>query len=433
MSHDALNFIKYFLFSLLTTLSLGTTALAATPDNQYESVEMVAYPIFMLPESSLAVDLQDQQVQAAAYLFDRDLNTAYSSIYPAQIVAPFGDLQTFNSLRIYGAAPFLLNIQAKQNDTWVPVKGLEGINLSAQPDQWNTFTATEAISTTELLLNIAPLVGSSSSGLREIEFWVQHPKDSTATPVAALPTSSDSPAQSDGSVKETHKVAKAATVAPGVVKKISHEEAELEVNGTAVEKETTVSVETLDTELPALDTGMINVTKGPRKGYRFGPHGMKFKSKIKVKLPYDKSLLPEGYTEQEIKTYYYDEELGHWQPLELESVDTQGQAVTSLTDHFTDMINSVVTTPEAPDTVSYNPNQIKDIKAADPGTGVTLIEPPQANNMGSAGLSYPLEVPPGRAGIWLQLALIYNLWHQLSTLKLFNLILKFKNLQFKLW
>jgi len=209
-------------------------------------------------------------------------------------------------------------------------------------------------------------------------------------------------------VKETHKVAKAATVAPGVVKKISHEEAELEVNGTAVEKETTVSVETLDTALPALDTGMINVTKGPRKGYRFGLHGMKFKSKIKVKLPYDKSLLPEGYTEQEIKTYYYDEELGHWQPLELESVDTQGQAVTSLTDHFTDMINSVVTTPEAPDTVSYNPNQIKDIKAADPGTGVTLIEPPQANNMGSAGLSYPLEVPPGRVGMQPQLAVQYN-------------------------
>jgi hypothetical protein len=305
MSHNSLNFIKWFLFSLLTTLSVGTTALAATSDNQYDSVEMVPYPIFMLPESSLAVELQDQQVQAAASLFDRDLNTAYSSIYPAQIVAPFGDLQTFKSLRIYGAAPFLLNIQAKQNDTWVPVNGLEGINLSAQPEQWNSFTATEAVSTTELLLNIAPLVGSSSGGLREIEFWVQHPKESkVTTEVAALPASSVSPPSGEVSVKETHKVAKAATVAPGLAKKIFHEGAELEVNETAVEKETTVSVETLDTELPALDTGMINVTKGPRKGYRFGPHGMKFKSKIKVKLPYDKSLLPEGYTEQEIKTYY---------------------------------------------------------------------------------------------------------------------------------
>jgi hypothetical protein len=118
---------------------------------------MVPYPIFMMPESSLAVELQDQQVQAAAYLFDRDLNTAYSSVYPAQIVAPFGDLQTVNSVRIYGAAPFLLNVQAKQNDTWVPVKGLEGINLSAQPDQWNSFLATEAISIGARIWNLASL------------------------------------------------------------------------------------------------------------------------------------------------------------------------------------------------------------------------------------------------------------------------------------
>jgi hypothetical protein len=121
----------------------------------------------MMPDSSfLAVELQDQQVQAAAYLFDRDINTASSSVYPAQIVAPFGDLQTVNSVRIYGAAPFLLNIQAKQNDTWVPVNGLEGINLSAQPEQWNSFVVTEAVSTTVLLLNIVPIASNSSSGLR---------------------------------------------------------------------------------------------------------------------------------------------------------------------------------------------------------------------------------------------------------------------------
>jgi len=177
----------------------------------------------MMPDSSLAVELQDQQVQAAAYLFDRDLNTAYSSAYPAQIVAPFGDLQTFNSLRIYGAAPFLLNIQAKQNDTWVPVKGLESIDLSAQPEQWNTFTATEAISTTDLLLNIVPLTSNPSGGLREIEFWVQqvdesNPSDNlnSTTDVTTLPTSADSSPPGEEVVKGNSKVVKAATVAPGL-------------------------------------------------------------------------------------------------------------------------------------------------------------------------------------------------------------------------
>ncbi|OQW91239.1 MAG: hypothetical protein BWK78_05170, partial [Thiotrichaceae bacterium IS1] len=92
--------------------------------------------------------------------------------------------------------PFFLNIQAKQNDTWVPVKGLESIDLSAQPEQWNEFIATEAISTTELLLNIVPVASNSSSGLREIEFWVQHREESkVTTEIATLPASSASPPQ----------------------------------------------------------------------------------------------------------------------------------------------------------------------------------------------------------------------------------------------
>jgi hypothetical protein len=62
------------------------------------------------------------------------------------------------------------------------------------------------------------------------------------------------------------------------------------------------------------------------------------------------------------------------------------------------MINSVVTVPESPQSVSFNPTQIKDIKAADPGAGINLIEVPQANNMGDMRLSYPLEIPPGTSG-----------------------------------
>jgi hypothetical protein len=60
------------------------------------------------------------------------------------------------------------------------------------------------------------------------------------------------------------------------------------------------------------------------------------------------------------------------------------------------MINSVVTVPESPQSVNFNPTQIKDIKAADPGSSINLIEVPQANNMGDMRLSYPIEIPPGR-------------------------------------
>ncbi|MFF0206179.1 SpvB/TcaC N-terminal domain-containing protein [Streptomyces sp. NPDC005017] len=69
---------------------------------------------------------------------------------------------------------------------------------------------------------------------------------------------------------------------------------------------------------------------------------------------------------------------------------------------------AAVTVPEHPEGTSFNPNQIKDIKAADPGAGVNLVEAPSANNMGDARLSYPLEVPKGRAGLEPKLAVTYN-------------------------
>lgn len=69
---------------------------------------------------------------------------------------------------------------------------------------------------------------------------------------------------------------------------------------------------------------------------------------------------------------------------------------------------SAVTGPEGPEGTSFNPNQIKDIKAADPGSGVNLVGAPSANNIGDARLSYPLEVPKGRAGLEPSLAVAYN-------------------------
>ncbi|MGH3859588.1 SpvB/TcaC N-terminal domain-containing protein [Actinokineospora sp.] len=70
--------------------------------------------------------------------------------------------------------------------------------------------------------------------------------------------------------------------------------------------------------------------------------------------------------------------------------------------------SAAVEAPEHPEGESFNPNKIKDIKAADPGAGVTLIDAPGASNSGDARLSYPLEVPPGRNGVAPKLALNYS-------------------------
>lgn len=196
---------------------------------------------------------------------------------------------------------------------------------------------------------------------------------------------------------------------PDQAKKISHDAAELNVTDGAVETEKVLGIKSLhNAEMPALDQGMINVTKGPRKGYRFLPHGTQFKNKVRVKLPYDKDSIPWGYTEQDVKTFYYDENSCSWKELARVAVDTTTQEVESETEHFTDMINSVMTVPDHPENASYNPTQFKDMKAADPSSGIALIEAPQANNMGDVRVSYGLEVPAGRVGMQPQVQISYS-------------------------
>jgi len=87
------------------------------------------------------------------------------------------------------------------------------------------------------------------------------------------------------------------------------------------------------------------------------------------------------------------------------SADDRGRPVQTDALTATDLPIEV---PEHPEGTAFNPNQLKEITAADPAAAVNLINPPAANNMGEARLSYPLEVPPGRAGVQPQLGITYN-------------------------
>lgn len=170
----------------------------------------------------------------------------------------------------------------------------------------------------------------------------------------------------------------------------------------------TVSVTALRTiDLPALDMGMVNVTPGGG-GFRFLPHGTKFAKDAKLSLSYDSAAIPDGYTEKDIRTYYFDEKRGHWIALPLDSVSAGSRKIHSLTGHFTDMINAVIKVPESPQAEAYNSNAMKGIKAADPSSAMNLIAPPKANAMGGASLGYPIELPAGRHGMQPQVTIAYN-------------------------
>ena len=142
--------------------------------------------------------------------------------------------------------------------------------------------------------------------------------------------------------------------------------------------------------------------------YRMLPDGQQFESDITIAMRYDSTALPYGYTADDIYTFFYNEQTQMWQQVERDSVDTQNQIVYSRTNHFTDYINGVLKVPESSDAMAYTPTSIKDLKAADPMDGITLIAPPEANNQGTANLSYPLNIPAGRHGMQPHLSINYS-------------------------
>jgi RHS repeat-associated protein len=186
------------------------------------------------------------------------------------------------------------------------------------------------------------------------------------------------------------------------------EKATLNLQAEALLSTQDISITTLrDIDLPALNMGMSNVTGGV-DGYRFLPHGQHFAQGATVSIKYDRTKIPSGYTEEDIRTYYFDLESKSWLALELDSIDRENHLVVSRTTHFTDMINGVIQVPESPQTQGFAPTMMTGIKAADPSSKVQLIAPPSANPRGTATLEYPFEMPPARNGMQPRLGIRYN-------------------------
>lgn len=198
--------------------------------------------------------------------------------------------------------------------------------------------------------------------------------------------------------------------------------AQLAVPREAMEKGKVLSIAPLRKgELPTLPTGMVNVTGGcdtlmartdTVSGYRFLPHGNHFVHHLaSIAVPYDSTLIPKGYTVDDIHTYYYDELHQRWTMLQSKGIDAKREVAMAETSHFTDVINGIIKVPESPETQNYVPTGISELKAADPAAGIQQIEAPSANQNGTASLSYPFEVPAGRNDIGVSAGLQLSLIH----------------------
>nr|WP_162945018.1 SpvB/TcaC N-terminal domain-containing protein [Flavisolibacter nicotianae] len=169
-----------------------------------------------------------------------------------------------------------------------------------------------------------------------------------------------------------------------------------------------VSISALrNVDIPALNQGMVNVTKGYR-GFRFLPHGNRFAKAVLLGMAYDETKIPKGYTANDVVTFYFDTKANQWLPLRRDSVDVVNKKIISTTTHFTDMINAVLEVPESPETEAYTPNAMSGIAMAGSTSEIVLIAPPTANQTGSAALAYPIKLPAGRNGMEPQLAIQYN-------------------------
>ncbi|WP_277957866.1 SpvB/TcaC N-terminal domain-containing protein [Anaeromyxobacter oryzisoli] len=186
-------------------------------------------------------------------------------------------------------------------------------------------------------------------------------------------------------------------------------EVSLEVPEGALSAKTALSITRKGPEVvPPLDPGMVNVTAPPQAGYRFLPRGQRFAKPVKVGLPYDPALLPEGVPPDDVRTYYYDEAAEEWRALPRVELQPARNRVVSETTHFTFMINAVLVLPDHPGPASFNPNSLKDLKAADPSAGLDLIEAPEANNMGTAQLALPVRLPRARGAYQPELRFAYD-------------------------
>jgi hypothetical protein len=104
----------------------------------------------------------------------------------------------------------------------------------------------------------------------------------------------------------------------------------------SVNEATNVTVTALrDIDVPALDAGMVNVTAG-HKGYRFLPDGTEFNDFVSLEMGYDTTLIPNGYSEDDIRTFYFDDKTHHWISIPKDTLLLASNSLVSRTHHFTD-------------------------------------------------------------------------------------------------
>jgi RHS repeat-associated protein len=197
-------------------------------------------------------------------------------------------------------------------------------------------------------------------------------------------------------------------VKAGQAVKLSFSGATLDIPAGALANDTRITIRPISgIEVPATDETLTNVTPGGR-AYRLGPHGLAFAKAVSLTVPYDRDRFVGGQAEDDLGAFFFDEEAKRWRQVQTVRGDSNAQTLTAATGHFTDFISATISTPDHPTADSFNPNSIKDIKAADPSAKIDLIAPPEPSPDGAVHVSFPIWIPPGRQGMQPVLSAAYS-------------------------
>lgn len=160
-------------------------------------------------------------------------------------------------------------------------------------------------------------------------------------------------------------------------------------------------------DIPQFESNFINVTKN-KTAYRVNDLKVKDSTAFKLFMEYNSLLIPNGYTEKDVQTFRFDSDYKKWLPVEKDTLIKSSNVIVTLSDKGGDYVNGIIQTPESPQTSSFTPTMMSDIKAADPTSGMTLISPPEVSQKGGANIGYPIKIPSGRNGMQPSVSINYN-------------------------
>src|SRR3989338_2006924 len=130
--------------SILGLLAAAAYAMYVTlPGN----IRVAPVPPAVNSSNPLPAEAKALEAQTAPFLFDRDTTTAHVAYADQSIDAQLERATEIRSIKVFGPAPYELAVQAQQSNAWNIIAGLDKIKLANQPAAWNTFTATQTVTT----------------------------------------------------------------------------------------------------------------------------------------------------------------------------------------------------------------------------------------------------------------------------------------------